>query len=150
VLPSDQVEFAHNSERQLARLFDFYGIAWQYEPHSFALRRGADGAVTEAFSPDFYLPDHERYLEVTTLRQDLVTRKNRKVRRLRELRPDLDVRVVYQRDYLHLLVRYGLEPPSQRADLEPVTRATDGRVPLLGLGPVAPVHPSNPAFRRAG
>jgi hypothetical protein len=149
-LPSDAVEFAHNSEHQLARLFDFYGIAWQYEPHAFALARGPDGSVTEAFSPDFYLPDHQRYVEVTTLRQDLVTRKNRKVRRLREMHPHLDVRVVYQRDYLHLLVRYGLESPSQLGDVGPVSRATDDEFQLLAQGPVAPSHPSNPAFRRAG
>jgi hypothetical protein len=150
VLPSDQVEFAHNSERQLAQLFDFYGIAWLYEPHCFELAWAPDGSVLEAFSPDFYLPDHGRYLEVTTLRQELVTRKNRKVRRLRERYPDIDVRVVYQRDYLHLLARYGLEAPSQRADLAPSQRATDGAISLLDQGPIAPSHPSSPTFRRAG
>ena len=149
-MPADQVEFAHNSERQLARLFDFYGIAWQYEPHCFELAWAPDGAVIEAFSPDFFLPEHQRYLEVTTLRQDLVTRKNRKVRRLRELHPGIDVRVVYQRDYLHLLVRYGLEAPSQLADLGVARPAADQTVSLLAQGPVAPVHPSSPAFRRAG
>lgn len=146
---ADQVSFAHNSERQLARLFDFYGIAWEYEPHCYELAWAPDGSVTEAFSPDFYLPEHDRYLEVTTMRQDLVTRKNRKVRRLRELYPDVDVRVVYQRDYLHLLVRFGLEPPSQRADVVPVRLATDTSVRLLEQGPVPPRHPSSPAFRRA-
>lgn len=146
---ADQVSFAHNSERQLARLFDFYGIAWEYEPHCFELAWGPDGSVVEAFSPDFFLPEHGRYLEVTTMRQDLVTRKNRKVRRLRELHPELDVRVVYQRDYLHLLVRFGLEPPSQLTDLAPASLATDTSVSLLEQGPVGPRHPSSPAFRWA-
>jgi hypothetical protein len=44
-----------------------------------------------------------------------VTKKNRKVRRLRELHPGINIRVFYQRDYLNLLVKYGLEPPSQEA-----------------------------------
>ncbi len=67
----------------------------------------------QAFTPDFYLPAHDLFIEVTTLNQKLVTKKNRKARRLRELHPDLRIKVLYQRDYLHLLVKYGLEPPSQ-------------------------------------
>jgi hypothetical protein len=38
-----------------------------------------------------------------------VTKKNRKVRRLRELHPEVEVKVLYQRDYLNLLVKFGLE-----------------------------------------
>ncbi|MCU1452968.1 MAG: hypothetical protein JWN46_1114 [Acidimicrobiales bacterium] len=133
--------FAHNSERQLAKLLDFYGVAWQYEPHTFVLERGPDGQPRQAFSPDFHLPGHDLYFEVTTLNQKLVTRKNRKLRLLREQRPDLEVRLLYQRDYLELLVKYGLEPPEQ---LDAVPRralesATDG-LGLLGLGTLA--HPS--------
>lgn len=147
-LPSATVEFVHNSEHQLARLFDFYGIRWQYEPHTFVLAVDEDGRTTEAFTPDFYLPDHERYIEVTTLQQSLVTRKNRKVRRLRELLPDVDIRVVYQRDYLHLLVRYGLEAPSQLDVPEPTATASEPDLGLLGLRPARPMHPSMPEFRR--
>lgn len=148
-LPAARTEFVHNSERQLALLLDFYGIGWEYEPHTFVLARADDGRVLEAFSPDFFLPEHQRYLEVTTQRQSLVTRKNRKVRRLREQRPDLDVQIIYQRDYLHLLARYGLESPSQHRNAPHGTRAADA-TGLLALGPVGPSHPSNPTFRRAG
>jgi hypoxanthine phosphoribosyltransferase len=111
------VRFAHNSERQFARLLDFYGIEWQYEPRTFTLERDRLGNTAQAFTPDFYLPAYDLYLEITTLNQKLVTKKNRKVRRLRELHPELNVRVLYQRDYLHLLVKYGLEPPEQLASL---------------------------------
>lgn len=97
------------------------------------LSRGADGHPTSAFSPDFWLPDHGRYLEVTTLNQKLVTRKHRKLRRLRELHPDIDVSLVYQRDYLRLLVRFGLEPPEQLTDLEVAAPAGEP-LGLLGLG----------------
>lgn len=105
--------FAHNSERQFARLLDFYGIEWSYEPVTFVLERDKVGHPTHAFSPDFYLPQFDLYLEITTQRQKLVTKKNRKVRLLQELRPDINVRILYQRDYLALLVKYGLESPSQ-------------------------------------
>jgi hypothetical protein len=86
----------------------------------------------QAFTPDFYLPAYDIYIEITTLNQKLVTKKNRKARRLRELYPDVQVKVLYQRDYLNLLVKYGLEPPSQldapaadgpaRLDLRPEPR----------------------------
>jgi bifunctional protein TilS/HprT len=110
------VRFAHNSERQFAKLLDFYGIVWQYEPHTFTLQWDRAGNPQQAFTPDFYLPAYDLHIEITTLNQKLVTKKNRKVRRLAEVYPDVRVKVMYQRDYLHLLVKYGLEPPSQLAD----------------------------------
>jgi hypothetical protein len=112
-LPHEQVRFAHNSERQFARLLDFYGIEWQYEPRTFTLERDKAGNPVQAFSPDFYLPAYDLYIEITTLNQKLVTKKNRKARRLQELYPEVKIRVFYQRDYLSLLMKYGLEPPSQ-------------------------------------
>ena len=115
-LPHEQVRFAHNSERQFARLLDFYGIEWHYEPRTFTLERDKAGNPVQAFTPDFYLPAYDLYIEITTLNQKLVTKKNRKVRRLRELHPDIKVKIFYQRDYQALLVKYGLEPPSQAGD----------------------------------
>lgn len=94
---------------------DFYAIVWQYEPRTFVLEHDRFGNPAQAFSPDFYLPAYDLYIEITTLNQKLVTKKNRKARRLQELYPDVRIKVLYQRDYLHLLVKYGLEPPSQLA-----------------------------------
>jgi hypothetical protein len=110
---ADQVTFAHNSERQFARLLDFYRVEWEYEPTAFPIEWDAAGRPTQQFRPDFYLPGFGLYIEITTLNQRLVTKKNRKVRRLRELYPDVRIKVLYQRDYLSLLAKYGLEPPSQ-------------------------------------
>ena len=98
-------------------LLDFYGIAWEYEPREFALEWDRTGNPVQAFRPDFYLPAYDLYIEITTLNQKLVTKKNRKVRRLRELHPEVKVKIFYQRDYLNLLVRYGLEEPSQLSDV---------------------------------
>jgi hypothetical protein len=109
------VRFAHNSERQFAKLLDFYGITWHYEPRTFMLERDRTGNPVQAFTPDFYLPAYDLYIEITTLNQKLVTKKNRKARRLREQHPEVQIKVLYQRDYLQLLVKYGLEPPSQLA-----------------------------------
>ena len=94
-------------------MLDFYGIEWDYEPRTFTLETDREGRPVQAFTPDFYLPAYDLFIEITTMNQKLVTKKNRKARRLQELHPEVHVRVLYQRDYLHLLVKYGLEPPSQ-------------------------------------
>jgi hypoxanthine phosphoribosyltransferase len=130
VLPHELVRFAHNSERQFAKLLDFYAIAWEYEPRTFTLERDRNGRPVQAFTPDFYLPAYDLYIEITTLNQKLVTKKNRKARRLVEQHPDVRVRVLYQRDYLHLLVKYGLEPPSQLVDAGVAAGSGDASAPL--------------------
>lgn len=112
LLPSDTVSFAHASERQFARLLDFYAIGWKYEPTSFDIEWDRDGRVTQRFTPDFYLPEFDLYIEITTLNQKLVTKKNRKVRRLRERYPEVTCKIFYQRDYLSLVTKYGLEDAS--------------------------------------
>ena len=103
-----QPDFAHRSERELAALLDSYGIVWEYEPTTFVLQRDRRGNPTCAFTPDFYLPDFDVYVEVTMLRQALITRKNRKIRMLKQLRPDVDVKILYRRDLERLDAKYGL------------------------------------------
>jgi hypoxanthine phosphoribosyltransferase len=87
--------FAHASEAEMSRILDFYAVRWEYEPDTFPILWNLDGDVVESFSPDFYLPDLDLYLEMTTLRQRLVRKKNRKLRRLRELYPDLNVKLFF-------------------------------------------------------
>ena len=99
-------QFAHPSELVFARLLDFYGIRWQYEPQTFPLNYDEKGNIIEAFSPDFYLPDSDLYVELTTMKQSLVTKKNRKVKRLLELFPDIKIRLLYQRDFEDLIFKY--------------------------------------------
>ena len=101
------VPFAHASEAEMSRILDFYAVRWEYEPHTFPILWNLDGDVIESFSPDFYLPDLELHLEMTTLRQKLVRKKNRKLRRLRELYPDLNVKLFYARDFRELMLKYG-------------------------------------------
>jgi hypothetical protein len=99
--------FAHASEAEMARILDFYAVRWEYEPHRFPILWNLDGTVVESFSPDFYLPDLDLYLEMTTLRQRLVRKKNRKLRRLRELYPDVRIKLFYARDFRALMLKYG-------------------------------------------
>jgi hypothetical protein len=101
------------------------------------LERDREGNPAQAFSPDFYLPAYDLYIEITTLNQKLVTKKNRKARRLVELHPEINIKVLYQRDYLQLLVKYGLEPPSQLADGTGPATLDLFPEPRRGSGPAA-------------
>jgi hypothetical protein len=100
--------FAHPSERVAAQILDFYRIPWEYEPTTFPIEWDRHGAVLASFTPDFYLPDFDLYIELTTMSQKLVTKKNRKVRRLKELYPDVNVKIFYQKDFRALLFKFGI------------------------------------------
>jgi hypoxanthine phosphoribosyltransferase len=100
--------FNHPSEEMFANLLDFYRIQWEYEPRSFPLQWDKDGNVVEAFTPDFYLPESDLYVELTTMKQTLVTRKNRKIKLLRAVYPHVNIQVFYQKDFQDLVFKYGL------------------------------------------
>ena len=146
---TDQPRFAHASEAELARILDYYGVRWEYEPRTFPILWNTDGKVVESFSPDFYLPELEVYVELTTLKQSLVRRKNRKLRRLRELYPDIRVKLFYGKDFRALMLKYG------RFDLAASLSGLEGQYvpervdePSLTLTippPVAPTKPSEAA-----
>jgi len=104
-------QFAHPSERVFARLLDFYRIRWEYEPRTFPLEHDEQGNVAEAFSPDFYLPESDLYVELTTMKQSLVTKKNHKLKRLRELYPEIKIRLLYQKDFEDLIFKFGAQSP---------------------------------------
>ncbi len=109
----EEIEFSHPSEEEFARILDFYGIAWLYEPITYPLRWDDRGHIIEAFSPDFYLVEQNLYVELTTLRQKLIRIKNRKIRRLRELYPTVDIRLWTRHDFTRFLERCGIENRSQ-------------------------------------
>ena len=106
---SEPPAFANEAEVACARVLDYYGIPWEYEPTTFVLEQDEDGRVCEAFTPDFYLPEQELYVEVTVMKQSLVTRKNRKLRKLRERYPDVNVKLFYKRDIARLAERCRLD-----------------------------------------
>jgi len=103
----DLTRFAHASEAEMARILDFYEVRWEYEPTTFPILWNLDGDVVESFAPDFYLPDLGVFLEMTTLKQRLVRKKNRKLRRLRELYPDIRIKLFYARDFRAMMLKYG-------------------------------------------
>jgi hypothetical protein len=102
-------EFVHPSEEEFARILDFYGIEWQYEPRTFELEWDENGQVTLAFAPDFYLPQQNLYVELTTLRPQLSTKKNHKLKRIKELYPETNIKLFKRRQMHNLMVKYGLD-----------------------------------------
>lgn len=106
---SEPPRFASQAELECAKVLDYYGVPWLYEPRTFVLEENADGRVVEAFTPDFYLPDQNLYVELTVMKQSLVTRKNRKLRKLRERYPDVKVKLFYKRDLERLAQHFHLD-----------------------------------------
>lgn len=106
--PNRPSEFAHPIEAEFARLLDFYRVPWEYEPKTFPLSEDDEGRITEAFTPDFYLPLQDLYIELTTRKQALITRKNRKIRELRQKYPEVNIKLLNRRDMKSLLTKYGM------------------------------------------
>jgi len=107
-------KYAHPIEEVFTRILDFYGIQWQYEPRTFPLEWDANGNISDAFTPDFYLPEQDLYIELTTLRPKLTNYKNRRVRRMRELYPDIQIKLFKRKDLRNLMIKFGLLDEAQR------------------------------------
>jgi hypothetical protein len=106
--------FAHPLEEIFARILDFYGIQWEYEPKTFPLEWDEAGNVTEAFAPDFFLPEQNLFVELTTLRPKLTVKKNRKLKRIQELYPDINIKLFKRRELRNMMVRFGLSDEADR------------------------------------
>ncbi len=108
------IQFVHPAETAFASVLDFYGIKWEYEPHTFPLEWDENGNVVAAFTPDFYLPDQDMYIELTTLRPRLSTQKNRKLRQIKQLYPGINIKLFKRRELHNLMVKFGLDEEAER------------------------------------
>ncbi len=106
--------FIHPIEEAFARILDFYGVTWEYEPTTFPLQWDDAGNVTEAFTPDFYLPQQNLYIELTTLRPKLTLRKNRKLKRIKELYPEINIKLFKRRELRNMMLRFGMVDEAER------------------------------------
>lgn len=97
--------FKNETEEEFAKILDMYGIEWMYEPKTFPIEWDEDGNIKMAFSPDFFLPKFNLYLELTTMDQKYVTKKNKKARMVMDLYPGTNVRIVYKKDFQELIER---------------------------------------------
>lgn len=102
----ERPELKNASEIEFAKILDLYNIDWIYEPKTFPIEWDAEGNVTMAFSPDFYLTKFDTYLELTTMNQKYVAEKKRKAKRVMELYPGTNVKIVFKRDFASLIERF--------------------------------------------
>ena len=135
------------AEVRIAGYFDALSLRYEYEKE---IEAGFWCFKKTVGHPDFYLPEEDAYIELTTLRQSLVRRKNRKLRRLRELYPMLNVKLLYARDFRALLVKYGRGEVADRlmgTDGQPGRETVIGIAPIIvpGAAPSAPVPSIPPA-----
>ena len=114
VAAQERPRFSHPAEETFARILDYYGVDWEYEPRTFPLEWDDEGNVTVAFSPDFYLPQQDLYIELTTLRPQLIRHKNRKMRRMAELYPEVNVKLLKRQDLRDMMVKFGLDQDASR------------------------------------
>ena len=134
--------FAHASEAELARILDYYKVDWRYEPRTFPIRWNGEGMVVESFAPDFYLSELDMYVELTTLKQSLVRKKNRKLRHLRELYPMIRIKLFYARDFKALMLKYGrLDAAASLIGIE--GQPPPKKVVMSSVPGAAPIKPSN-------
>jgi hypothetical protein len=105
---SNKPEFSHPAEVTFAQILDFYGIEWVYEPRTFPLEWDEDNNVTLAFTPDFYLPQQDLYIELTTIRPQLANIKNRKMRLMAKLYPEIKIKLFKRKEMRDLMIKYGL------------------------------------------
>lgn len=110
----DRPEFAHPVEEVFARILDFYGIFWQYEPRTFPLEWDQNGQVSVAFAPDFYLPEQNLYVELTVLRPKLTLKKNRKLRKMREVYPEVNIKLFKRRELRNMMIRFGMNAEAEK------------------------------------
>jgi len=110
-----QPHFANKSEEECARILDYYCVPWMYEPRTFVLERDEQGSVVEAFTPDFYLPDQDLFIELTTMKQAHVTKKNMKIRKIREKFPGINIKLFYKKDFLKLAEKYDLHTEGEQS-----------------------------------
>lgn len=100
--------FIHPIEEVFSRILDYYGVTWEYEPRTFPLTWDMEGNVVEAFKPDFYLPQQKLYVELTTLRPKLTGKKNRKLKKIKEMYPDINIKLFKRRELRNMMVRFGM------------------------------------------
>jgi hypothetical protein len=85
------VEFAYSWEEEFARMLDEYEISWQYKPRTFAVEWDEEGNFVDSFTPDFYLPVSDVFVELAAPDCSASVAKARKVRLLRQQHPEITI-----------------------------------------------------------
>ena len=96
------MKFAHYSEKLFSEHLELFNITWIYEPRSFPLKWGS-GSIKMMFTPDFYLPDYDIYIEITTMNQKLITKKQKKIKLAKKLYPQYNFKLINESKFYNFL-----------------------------------------------
>jgi hypothetical protein len=99
ICPAKPVEFVYDWEREFSEVLDVYGMLWRYKPRTFAVEWDEEGNFVDSFTPDFYLPEHDLYVELAPWGYGDFGMNVRKVRMLRDLYSAIKIEVIAGRDY---------------------------------------------------
>ena len=102
------MKFAHPSEKTFSEHLDLFDIEWIYEPVSFPLEWGS-GSIKKMFTPDFYLPTLNLFVEITTMNQNLITKKRKKLKMAKKLYPNLNFKLFNEKDFYNILSKNNSE-----------------------------------------
>ena len=98
------MKFAHPSEKLFSEHLDLFDIPWVYEPTSFPLKWG-NGSIKKMFTPDFYLPSLNTYIEITTMSQKLITKKSNKIKLAKKLYPNKRFKLINEKEFNDFLTK---------------------------------------------
>ena len=77
--------YAHEYEEQFAEILETLNIEYEYEPKTFVIHSNGNGEIKKGFTPDFYLPELDLYVEVTSMHGNSCNKKNRKIVAIKEI-----------------------------------------------------------------
>jgi len=90
------IYFYSRWEANIARLFNYLGVKWLYQPKTFDLG-------SQNYTPDFYLPDRNAYVEVKNFLWKYSKIRDRK---FRKIYPDINLTLLLKKNYLKLENKY--------------------------------------------
>jgi len=93
---SKTIYFYSRWEANIARLFNYSGIKWTYQQKTFDLG-------SQNYTPDFYLPDGDIYIEVKNFLWRYSKTRDRK---FRKIYPGIKLTLLLKKDYLELEKKY--------------------------------------------
>ena len=93
IRPSESIEFAEDFEHEFARTLDRRGITWHYKPRTFAVEWDEDGNFIDSFTPTFFLPGRDLYIEIVASNCRSLIDQARKARLLRQQYPGTSIEV---------------------------------------------------------
>lgn len=110
---SPTIYFYSRWEANIARLFTYQGMRWEYSPVSFDIGG-------QMYTPDFYLPDSDTFIEVKNFWGEYSRNRDTK---FRKTHPTVILKVLLKEEYLQLEEKYARLIPQWEYKYSPSANA---------------------------